>query len=147
MSKQFGIRFLRTGLLQVGWVLCLAFGPLQAVAEGPGVLAFKVDVPAGRLSAAEVREVVLRASIGRAWEVKVDADRRIVIYLNQRKNEATVTYEYDESVVTAYCEGYATNGKGVRKGPEQPTGWLSFLRKDITKGLNETAFLGRRSKS
>lgn len=142
MSTHSLSRVLRAFLL-AGMSFVLA-GLSRADITNPGPLAFRVDVPGERLTAADIRDIILRASIGRAWEVKEDAENRIVIYLSHRKNEATVTYEFDAKQISAYCEGYATNGKGVRKGPEQPTGWLKFLKKDITKGLNEAAFLQKK---
>lgn len=126
-------------------VACLLATPYTRAEDAPaGVMAFTIEVPGDKLSLKEVHDIVMRASIGRTWGVKEDSDNRIVIYLNHRKNEATVTYLLTEKLVRAYCEGYATNGKGARKGPEQPTSWLNYLKKDINKGLNEAVYLDKK---
>lgn len=135
------LRIRGCGLLAV---VALALAPTVARADKPaGALAFTVTVPAGKLSVQEVHDAVLAASINRQWEVKEDSTERIVIYLNHRKNEATVTYLVSDKSVEAYCEGYATNGKGVRKKPEQPSGWLKNLKEDIGKQLNLAAYVNK----
>jgi len=109
-----------------------------------GAFAFSVDVPAGKLSAEELRAVVLKATINRGWTVKEDSTEKVVVYLNHRKNEATVTFVLSDKAIQAYCEGYATNGSGVRKGPEQPTRWLNYLKEDLIKDVGTAAYLGKK---
>ena len=46
--------------------------------------------------------------------------------------------------IVAYCEGYATDGKGTRKGPEQPKGWLNYLKEDLQKALNNAVYLDKK---
>ncbi len=133
----------RFGFLLAALVLILAPSLVHADETPTGVLAFTVTVPEGKLSTKEVHDVVISASIAREWSVKEDGTERVVIYINHRKNEATVTYLISDKSVQAYCEGYATDGKGTRKGPEQPSGWLSNLKKDITAGLNKAAFVNK----
>lgn len=105
----------------------------------PGVLAFTIDVPAGQLSTKEVHDVVAAASTDRGWSVKEDTAEKVVVYINKHKHEATVTYLISDKQVQAYCEGFATDGNGARKGPEQPAGWLKNLNGDITKGLGKAS--------
>lgn len=134
----------RLGLV-VTAAFCFVAGSVRAADQQPvGQLAYTIPVPAGKLSLQQVHDIVMAAAVGRAWGVKEDAKDRIVIYLNHRKNEATVTFLISEKDVTAYCEGYATDGKGTRKGPEQPKGWLKYLNEDITKGLNKAAFVDKK---
>lgn len=121
-----------------------ALGFARAADKPVGEFAYSLPVPAGNLALKDVHDVVLKASIGRSWTVKDDSEDRVVVYLNHRKNEATVTYLISPEKIDVYCEGYATNGKGVRKGPEQPTGWLKYLKQDITKGLDAAAFLEKK---
>jgi len=134
---------IRLGFLLAAVTLFLAPGLSRADETPAGALAFSLDVPAGKLSTKEVHDVVVAASVARQWSVKEDGAERIVIYLNHRKNEATVTYLISDKLIQAYCEGYATDGKGTRKGPEQPTGWLNNLKKDISKGLNTAAYVNK----
>jgi hypothetical protein len=127
----------RISLIAVA-AFCFSVGSVRAADPQPaGQLAYTIPVPTGKLSLKQVHDVVLAAAVGRAWGVKEDTNDKIVIYLNHRKNEATVTFLITDKDITAYCEGYATDGKGHRKGPEQPKGWLKYLQEDITKGLNK----------
>jgi len=123
-------------------LFCFSSSAVRAQDVKPvGQLAFTIQVPEHKLALKQVHDIVLGASIGRGWIVKEDAPDRIVVYLNHRKNEATVTYLVNEATVTAYCEGWKTNGHGVRKGPAQPKGWLKYLENDILKGLHKAAYL------
>jgi hypothetical protein len=134
----------RIGLLAAA-LFCFAAAPVRgADQQVAGQLAYTIAVPAGKLTVQQVHDIVMAAAVGRAWGVKEDAKDRIVIYLNHRKNEATVTFLITENDISAYCEGYATDGKGNRKGPEQPKGWLKYLHEDITKGLNKAAFVEKK---
>jgi hypothetical protein len=126
-------------------VLFFLFSTISALAADTpaGTLAFTVYVPGDKLSQDDITMIVRRVSIRRGWTIKETDSDRTVIYLNQRKNEATVTYLVTRKEITAYCEGYATNGSGVRRGPEQPTGWLGFLKKDLGKALDEAVYLNK----
>ena len=115
-----------------------------ADAAPAGIPAFRIEVPGTKLSVQEVHNIVMAASVQRQWGVKEDTAEKIVIYLSHRKNEATVTYLFSEKHIQAYCEGFATDGKGTRKGPEQPTGWLTRLKNDITKSLNLAVFVEKK---
>ena len=106
-----------------------------------GPLAFTIPVPEGKISLKQVHAAVLQGAIAREWSVKEDTETKVVIYLLHRKNEATVTFLISEKSVEAYCVGYAVDKSGNRKKPEQPEGWLNYLRREITKRINEAAYL------
>jgi hypothetical protein len=129
----------RLGLASIVAAFVLATVGLRADELPAGVLAFSIEVPEGKLSTKEVHDVVVAASTDRGWEVKVDAAEKVVIYINKRKREATVTYLISDKQVQAFCDGYVTDGNGNRKGPEQPSGWLKNLNGDITKGLGKAS--------
>jgi hypothetical protein len=135
---------IRFGLALAALVTILAVNPARAESSPSGVLAFSIAVPAGKLTAKEVHDIVLKVAIGRGWGVKEDAETKTITYLNHRKYEATVTYLVSDTKIDAFCEGYATDGKGMRKGPKQPEAWLKNLQLDINKGLNAAVFLGKK---
>jgi hypothetical protein len=141
MNTDLAIPGFRFGLAAMLMAFALAVSSVRADETPAGVMAFTVDVPAGKLSTKDVHDVVMAASIARGWGLKEDATEKVVIYLNHRKNEATVTYLISDKQVQAYCDGYATDGKGNRTGPKQPSGWLKYLREDITKNLTTKAVL------
>jgi hypothetical protein len=119
--------------------MVLAAAGLRADEAPPGVLAFTLEVPAGKLSTKEVHDVVVTASTDRGWSLKDDSTERVVVYINKHKHEATVVYLISDKQVQAYCEGYITDGNGKRTGVEQPTSWLKNLNGDITKGMGRAA--------
>lgn len=75
----------------------------------------------------------------REWGIKAKTDDRVVGYLKHRSSEATVTLIYNESKIDLFCVGWQIDKKtGVRGKPEQPKGWLNYIKGDITKIFNRT---------
>jgi hypothetical protein len=134
----------RRGLAAAVVGMFLLAAGLRADAPPPGVLVFTIKVPEGKLSTKEVHDVVVTASTDRGWDLKDDSSERVTIYINKRKHEATVVYLISDKEVQAFCDGYATDGNGNRKGAEQPVGWIKNLNGDITKGLSKAAETGDR---
>ncbi len=92
-----------------------------------------VSIPSG-LSRAQVRTAAEQALIGRQWDVKSKADDRVVGYLKHRSNEATLTLVLTDTQVEIFCVGWQVDKKtGVREKPEQPTGWIKYIKGDLTK--------------
>lgn len=124
------------------WVAALAlFAPVLGTAATTelGEAAGSLPVPAG-ISRATVQDAIVRALLGRQWEVQSKSDERVVGYLKHRSNEATLTFIYSEAKVDLFCVGYQINKKtGVREKPEQPKGWLNFIRTDLGKILGRSA--------
>lgn len=123
----------RLGLIAVA-LFCIA--PSSALAgENPaGQHAFTITPPTGNFTLEDLNTVVKNAAMKHGWEVKEDTPDRVVIYLNQRRNEATVTFLLTTDRIEAYCEGYESRN-GVRGKPEQPRGWLRRLHSDIAQLL------------
>ena len=100
-----------------------------------GQPAGSVMVPAG-FSRAQVQTIVEKALLGRQWEVKSKADDKVVGYIKHRGNEATLTLVISDKQVDLFCVGWQINKKtGVHEKPEQPTGWLKYIRGDMAKLL------------
>lgn len=118
--------------------VCLLASPLRAAGTddpGIGVLAFTIPVPAGK-SAAEVQTAVVTAAMGRGWAVKSSTEEKVVIYLFRHKNEATVTFLLSAKAIEAHCIGYKVDkNTGQHIKPEQPEGWLGYLKGDLTNLL------------
>lgn len=111
--------------------------------ESKGPLVFTIPVPAGRVSLKQVHDAVVRAAIGRDWNIVKDQDMRVVIHLLHRKMDATVTFEITKQDIRAYCVGYKVKSDGERVKPELPRGWLRYLQRDIRKLLDADAYLGK----
>jgi hypothetical protein len=90
------------------------------------------------LTTERVQEVAVQTLIGREWAVDSKSTGEVVGYLKHRSNEALVTLKYDATKVDIYWVGYEINKKtGERKKPEQPTGWLNNIKKDLAKRLTQ----------
>lgn len=96
-----------------------------AAATNPaGSLAFTVAAPAGKYSAQQLSDIVKSAATHRGWTVKESSADRVVIYLNHRHNEATVTFEITDGTINAYTV------------PNKQTDrWLRYLHKDVEVAL------------
>ncbi len=128
---------LRVGFLTAILAFLFSASATQADdAPSMGAHAFDIDVPADKVTVAQLHDIVMTASIKRQWIVKVDTAEKVSVYLNHRKIEATVTYVISENQIKAYCDGYALNSQGTRLKPTQPTKWLNNLKKDISTLIN-----------
>ena len=114
--------------------------PADDAATEMGPQAFTISVPEGKLSLKQIHDAALRAALSRGWSVKEDNETKAVVYLLHRGTEATVTLLITEKSVEAYCAGYEVDKAGNRKKPEQPTRWLSYLKRDINKAITESTF-------
>jgi len=124
----------RRTVLVAAFALCFL---RAAAADGSdlGQSAGSILVPAGA-SKSEVKNAITSALVARGWTVQSSTDDRVVGYLKHRSNEATLTLVYDESKIDLFCVGWQINkNTGAHEKPEQPTGWLKYLRADIPKIL------------
>ncbi|QBK04483.1 hypothetical protein DW355_06510 [Hylemonella gracilis] len=131
-------------LAAVSAALLLPIASVHATETPEGELAFSINVPSDQLTVQDVHKVVVMASMGRDWNIKEDSEGRVVIYLNHRGSEATVTYLISDKQIQAYCVGYRTYNLGTineNRTPSQPKGWLGNLNRDITKGLQQAVYL------
>lgn len=119
--------------------LCfLPAGLYAAAASELGEPAGSISVP-GKRTEAEIQDVVVRALVGRQWEVVSKGPDRVVGYLKHRGNEATLTIVYSSAKIDLFCVGWKIDKAGVRQKPEQPKGWLNYIKGDISKILSRTS--------
>ena len=136
----YDMNFTLTFLCRLGALASLWFVPVGVYAAAAGELGEAVgsiSVP-GKRSEAEVQDVLVRALIGRQWEVVSKGPDRVVGYLKHRGNEATLTFVYSTSKIDMFCVGWKIDKAGVRQKPEQPKGWLNYIKGDISKILSRT---------
>lgn len=124
--------------LSAVFLLWIAPAVVHAAAAGElGEPAGSISVP-GTRSEAEIQDVVVRALVGRQWEVVSKGPDRVVGYLKHRGNEATLTIVYSTAKIDLFCVGWKIDKAGVRQKPEQPKGWLNYIKADISKILSRT---------
>ena len=125
---------MRHALAALIFTLFVAVGG-AAESSDLGQHAGNVPVPAG-LTRAQVQTAGEQALLGRQWEVKSKSDDRVVGYLKHRGTEATLTLVLTDGQVDIYCVGWQVNKKtGAREKPEQPTGWIKYIKGDLAKIL------------
>lgn len=123
------------------FVAAVAAAPVlaqDAAPESRGELFEKVPLPAGLLKD-DVRDATAAVLGAREWTVQVNTDLRLVGYLKQRSNEATVTLVCDGATMDIYCAGWQLNRTGERVRPEMPRSWLVALRRDLARRFDELA--------
>lgn len=98
--------------------------PKPAIADDPaGEPVGIIPVPEG-LTAADVKEVLIRAYTARKWQIQKSTDGEMAGYYVRGKNEATLTARYTDKEIRLFCRGQARGG-GV------PMRWVDNLKKDL----------------
>jgi len=112
--------------------------PSDAVLDN---LVATVPVPEGIDRKAAMNACVI-AALGREWKVVSKEENIIKINLIHRSWNATVYFVVKDDIIEMYSDSYTINKKtGERKKKKDPTGWIKFLRKDITKRFDGILFL------
>jgi hypothetical protein len=93
-----------------------------------------VPVPPN-MSKADVKESIVAAFLGRQWTVREVTADHVVGYLKHRGREAILTVNYSETQADLLCLGWKIDDSGVRKEFDLPTGWITNIKKDLTKDL------------
>lgn len=137
VSTRFPSVFARLSFL-VAALFCFSPASSFAADNAAGPLAFTVSVPQ-TVSVQQAHDVVVSVSRARKWIVKEDAPDHVVIYLNHRGVEATVTYTITGQDVNVYCDAYKVDSKGAHVAPTQATRWLKYLHEDITARIAKLA--------
>lgn len=93
----------------------------------------------------EVQKAVCKAATRREWTVVESTSERVVIYLEHRKYESTLTFLLSDSNIKIYSDSYkikkskrkpiSTSSIDVRETErikqQDPKGWIDNLKKDI----------------
>jgi hypothetical protein len=104
-----------------------------------GQAAGSVPIPTG-VSRAATQAAIEQTLLGRQWDVTSKTDGQVVGHIKHRSNEATLTLIYSDTKVDLFCVGWQIDKKtGTREKPEQPTGWLKYIRSDLAKKLSRAA--------
>lgn len=99
-----------------------------------------VNVPDG-MNTNQVQQAIIKAAIGRRWNIEEKEDGLVVLRLVHRGYDATLNITYDDNEVQVYSDSWATKRNGDRKKRKDPEGWIENLKKDIGVFLAREAFL------
>lgn len=78
-----------------------------------------------------IGKAVVKAALGRKWNIDEKEDGILKISLNHRGYESTLYLVYDDHKVDIYSDSWTINKKGERKKEKHPDGWIKNLAKDI----------------
>ncbi|MDQ8186372.1 hypothetical protein [Pelagicoccus sp. SDUM812002] len=99
----------------------------------------EIVIPQG-LSEEGVQSAIIKAAIGRRWNIiKKEADHT-VINLTHRGYDSTLTFTIKDSNIHVHSDSWAVDKKGEKKKKKDPTGWIENLRKDIIVFMNRELY-------
>lgn len=112
-----------------------AFGgdSAQVVPDAP-VLVGSVTVPSN-LSAAQVKEAIVAAFMGREWTVREATGDHVVGYIKRHGREAIMTVTYAPARAELNCAAWKVDSNGVHKKFDLPTKWIEYLKQDLENNL------------
>lgn len=99
----------------------------------------KIQIPHG-LSQAGVHDAVVKAAIGRRWNIIEKEDNNTVIHLQHRGYDSTLTFTVRNSELLIFSDSWTVNKKGEKKKRKDPAGWIENLRKDIIVFMNRELY-------
>ncbi len=128
----------KTLLSLASLLVFLSFGAVfaQAASDEPYT---EISIPQG-LSNEGVQSAIVKAAIGRTWNVIKQEDDRTVINLKHRGYDSTLTFTVKGSKILVHSDSWATNKKGEKKKKKDPAGWIENLRKDIIVFMNRERY-------
>jgi len=88
----------------------------------------KVTLPSG-YSLEQVRKAAIQAALAREWELIKDSPDQLIIHLEHRGYDSTITILMEATSIELYSDSYKVK-KGNRT-PEDPEKWIKNLKKDI----------------
>lgn len=105
----------------------------------PQEIYHEITIPEG-LSPEQTQSAIIKAAIGRRWNVVEKKVGLTVINLQHRGYDSTLTYKIEGSKIAVFSDSWATDKKGNRKKKKDPEGWIENLRKDIIVFMNRELY-------
>lgn len=99
----------------------------------------EIVIPQG-LSAEGAQSAIVKAAIGRRWNIIKKEDEQTVINLKHRGYDSTLTFTIEDSKILVHSDSWAVNKKGEKKKKKDPTGWIENLRRDIVVFMNRELY-------
>ncbi len=107
--------------------------------DKPTNLVGTVTVPEG-MTMEEVKKSVVKAAIGRRWNIIETAKGKVIINLVNRGYDSTLTIIYTKKIVEIYSDSWVVKKSGERKKKKDPRGWIENIKKDIGVFLNRERY-------
>jgi len=98
-----------------------------------------VEIPDG-LSAEGAMSSIVSAAIGRRWNIVKKKDDQVIINLNHRGYDSTLTLKIEDSKINITSDSWTVNKRGEKKKKKDPVGWIENLRKDIVVFMNRELY-------
>ena len=92
------------------------------------------------LSMEGIQKAILKAAVGRKWEVKEKIEGKVVIQLVHRGYDSTLTFHYTKNEVKVYSDSWTIKKSGAKKKKKDPDGWIENLKKDLPVFMNRELY-------
>lgn len=130
-----------TALLSLLAIALLA--PLASAEEGKepkGSYYSSIAVPS-EATPEMVKRSIIKAAIGRRWNIVEKEGDHVVIHLEHRGYDSTLTFVPKDGEIEIYSDSYVVNKRGERKKQKHPRGWIGNLEKDIQVFMDREIYL------
>lgn len=88
----------------------------------------KVTLPSG-YTLEQVRKAAIQAALAREWELVKDSPDQLIIHLEHRGYDSTITIVMEATSIELFSDSYKV--KKNNRIPEDPEKWIKNLKKDI----------------
>lgn len=88
----------------------------------------KVTLPSG-YTLEQVRKAAIQAALAREWELVKDSPDQLIIHLEHRGYDSTITIVMEATNIELFSDSYKV--KKNNRIPEDPEKWIKNLKKDI----------------
>ena len=98
-----------------------------------------IAVPDG-LSMEGTQKAILKAAVGRRWEIKEKTVGKVVIQLVHRGYDSKLTFLYSKNEVKVFSDSWTIKKSGAKKKKKDPEGWIENLKKDLPVFMNRALY-------
>lgn len=99
----------------------------------------EIAIPQG-LSDEGAHSAIVKAALGRRWNIVEKADAHTTINLQHRGYDSTLTFTIEDSKILVHSDSWTVNKKGEKKKKKHPKGWIENLRRDIVVFMNRELY-------
>lgn len=119
-------------------LIFLLFG-LALAQSAPEEFYAEITIPEG-LSEEGTQSSIIKAAIGRRWNIVKKEDDITIINLTHRGYDSTLTFTIEDSKIYIQSDSWTTDKNGEKKKRKDPKGWIENIRKDIIVFMNRELY-------
>lgn len=100
-----------------------------------------IAVHAEKATEEVVQSAIVKAALGRGWQIISNEDGVVKVHLMRRGYDANLTFVYTKKEIKIYSDSYTVKKTGERKSQKDPVGWIENLQKDIPVFIDRQLYL------